>query len=98
MTTTVSAVSTSKIRTGICSKSSRVRTAAAAGIRERGAKGAGPMAITRRQVLAAAARTAAWPQANAADQEHAVFRRLKATGEGVLFGYADRGRARAGHH
>jgi hypothetical protein len=45
------------------------------------------MAITRRQVLAAAARTAAWPQANAADQEHAVFRRLKATGEGVLFGY-----------
>jgi catechol 2,3-dioxygenase-like lactoylglutathione lyase family enzyme len=33
-------------RTGICSKSSRVRTAAAAGIRERRAKGAGPMAIT----------------------------------------------------
>jgi hypothetical protein len=35
-----------KIRTGIYSKSSRVRTVAAAGIRERRAKGAGPMAIT----------------------------------------------------
>jgi hypothetical protein len=56
------------------------------------------MEITRVQVLAAAARTAAWPQANAADQEHAVFRRLKATGEGVLFGYVRIAAARTGHH
>jgi hypothetical protein len=60
--------------------------AAAAGIREHGGGTTGPMSITRRQLLAAAAPTAAWPQANAADQEHGVFWRVKATGEGVLFG------------
>ena len=49
------------------------------------------MEITRVQVLADAARTAAWPQANAADQEHAVFRRLSDRLRGAVRLCADRG-------